>query len=381
MTSAGPRYYRPELDMLRFLAFFGVFLAHAFSKIISHSADYFKGPVAPLASLLTRCGEFGLQLFFFLSAFLIVDLLLTEKDRTNNLSVRGFYIRRVFRIWPLYMVGLLIGVGVAALRTWEGHPDAHQWTMLGLFLVMCGNWFFATGGGWPNNPVAPLWSVSVEEQFYLFAPWVVRSFNKRRALVFAIALAALSAVIQFALGATHARQDTIIWANTFVEFDFFAAGMAAAVLAHGSDFHAPFAARLGLAALSIAACLLAAWLGVVAEGNASNGLKVVLGYSSLVVGIAAGFFALLGVRRCPALLVRLGRISYGLYVYHAGALMLAAYLVQLALKDAHPLIGMLVRALIAFAMTWAAGELSYRYLETPFLRLKERFATVQSRPI
>ena len=106
-----PSFYKPELDALRFLAFLMVFISHC-----------------PLGnSLFGRMGEagaFGVGVFFCLSAYLIVTLLLRERDRTGTIRLRAFAVRRMLRIWPLYFLVIgaccLCGLGWPAARL-DGH--------------------------------------------------------------------------------------------------------------------------------------------------------------------------------------------------------------------------------------------------------------------
>jgi peptidoglycan/LPS O-acetylase OafA/YrhL len=97
------RYYRPELDCLRFFAFFAVFTFHS----PGGDAAYFSARHIPLAALVasvTSAGRFGVDLFFLLSAYLITELLLREQNLFGRLDLRSFYVRRILRIWPLYFL-------------------------------------------------------------------------------------------------------------------------------------------------------------------------------------------------------------------------------------------------------------------------------------
>src|SRR5712691_1486073 len=90
------RFYRPELDALRFFAFFGVFIFHA----APHTRDFYETAGAPqwLSSFLLSvfgAGAYGVDLFFVLSAYLITSLLLRERDLTGTVDLRGFYLRRI----------------------------------------------------------------------------------------------------------------------------------------------------------------------------------------------------------------------------------------------------------------------------------------------
>src|SRR5579863_4281789 len=95
--------YRPELDVLRFIAFFGVFLFHTAGYpvdfYVRHHVPMF---VAEVLNAAIASGKYGVDLFFALSSYLITDLLIRERDQFGSLDVRSFYVRRILRIWPLY---------------------------------------------------------------------------------------------------------------------------------------------------------------------------------------------------------------------------------------------------------------------------------------
>jgi peptidoglycan/LPS O-acetylase OafA/YrhL len=144
------RFYVPELDSLRFFAFFGVFLCH-----LTHEMGY--------GDVLSNIGGFGVDLFFTLSAYLITELLMREKERFGRLDVGAFYVRRILRIWPLYF-GFLAAYFVAS-----GIFPVLQidWRYFAFFLVFLGNFALATIGLAPGLAIVRLWSVCVEEQFYI----------------------------------------------------------------------------------------------------------------------------------------------------------------------------------------------------------------------
>src|SRR5262245_32552606 len=90
------RYYRPELDVLRLIAFLIVFIVHRMDFLRIDPAQHFW--------LYNLCllGDFGVPVFFLLSAFLITELLFRESDRLGAIHIKAFYMRRILRIWPLY---------------------------------------------------------------------------------------------------------------------------------------------------------------------------------------------------------------------------------------------------------------------------------------
>ena len=104
LGTAQPRtdsFYRPGLDILRVLAFVLVFLAHGLVRHLDKPTQL---------GAIGRAGEFGVCIFFFLSSYLITELLLREKRDTGTILIPAFYVRRILRIWPLYFAMIAASV-------------------------------------------------------------------------------------------------------------------------------------------------------------------------------------------------------------------------------------------------------------------------------
>lgn len=373
------RGYRPELDAVRFLAFFLVFLHHASPtfEIGERGVFSWAGPQGwRIGFSLVESFAIGLCLFFALSAYLITDLLLRERDLTGRVSIRKFYIRRILRIWPLYFFGVAIGAALALL--FHRTHDLHAFVF---FLLFTGN-LYCMASGWLRNPMDPLWSISIEEQFYLIWPWTIRWFGRRGLIAGAILFIAIANGTLFWMGQHHVETELKIWPNTLVQFEMFAVG---ALLALAKNKLTRINAPIGLLlvftgpALWFVACLAFNAKQPAEAGRAISGFTLVLAYALIAIGCASILqgFCMFGGRRIPAWLAHLGRMSYGLYVYH-----------YLFLQIAKPVfgsvtgkIGVLATDAVALVLTVAAAAISYEYLEAPFLRLKRRFELLHSRPI
>ena len=173
------RFYAPELDSLRFVAFLAVFVFHARGLL----SDGLSPPLKSIAAIVCGAGAFGVDLFFVLSAYLITELLLREKDLTGTLNFRGFYVGRILRIWPVYFFFL----GLASLLPLLVSDQHFGWKYLVGFSVLAGNWVVVLLGV-PGSVANILWSVSIEEQFYLCWPLVVSKLSKTRMVALAVSL-------------------------------------------------------------------------------------------------------------------------------------------------------------------------------------------------
>ena len=120
---AKQRFYRPELDVLRFLAFLLVFFRHGYEAFAS-----------PGVRRVGEASGIGLPVFFLLSAYLITELLLREQEKTGTIHLRAFFVRRILRIWPLYFLFLLGSFLIAVSGHGVFPPKA-----LAAFLLLWGN--------------------------------------------------------------------------------------------------------------------------------------------------------------------------------------------------------------------------------------------------
>ena len=123
------RYYRPELDVLRFLAFLSVFTVHRMDHLPIDPARHF------WLYNISLLGNFGVPVFFLLSAFLITELLMREENQLGTIHIRSFYMRRILRIWPLYFAVFYGLVLLNHFIRYTGATDPLSWLA---FHFLCG---------------------------------------------------------------------------------------------------------------------------------------------------------------------------------------------------------------------------------------------------
>jgi peptidoglycan/LPS O-acetylase OafA/YrhL len=346
------RFYRPELDALRFFAFLAVLVHH--------------GPGATgFVGIVRDMGGFGLSMFFVLSAYLITELLVREREQSGTILWKCFFVRRALRIWPLYFVAIAIGIAFAQMSRTVGAA----------MIFFVANWVPGDAGRW----LAPLWSISIEEQFYLIWPPVIKFGGQALAL-------AVSVVFVIAAGVwlcVFAGNGWKLWYDTPVQFLFFAVGAVLALATRRSPANymtggdRVFLASAGLLLLALAA---SAGIGT-ADVTGLTRVTLLTGYAGAAVGCASIFRAVLGIRNVGRVLICGGRISYGLYVFHSGMLELSGWLTR-PLKLAHfSMLNLVAVDTVALLISIGAAQVSYRLFERPFLLLKERFAVVRSRAV
>lgn len=385
-STASHRYYRPELDVVRFIAFLMVFITHSWPGSGDPRLAFLPKSLSASLIAFDGAGRFGLSLFFTLSSFLICELLLRERALTGTISVSGFYVRRTLRIWPLYYLALTAGLIAAYL---PGSIRAEIPILL-WFYVFLGSWSTEFVGGL-TNPANPLWSVSVEEQFYLFAPWIAKYFSRKQLAFFCLFLILLANGVLLFFGITYDRPHGI-WRNSFVQFECFAAGILLCLALKGQTPRLSLPARVGLMSIAEISWLVAqSMLHDHVTANASTAsIRLILTYALASFGSVVLLLAFLGIdaNYIPRWAIHLGRISYGLYVYHAFSLFVwhffpIGHWISLRVKN-HFLRASLsggMTVILTLGLTVILAEISYRYFETPFLRRKQKYTVIANQPI
>jgi peptidoglycan/LPS O-acetylase OafA/YrhL len=381
--SAG-RYYLPELDILRFVAFLWMFYIHA--SISFPASDTIAKP------RILWTGFYTIDLFFALSAYLLTQLLMREWGRQGVIDVGAFYVRRLLRVWPLYF--FFIALAFALSVGFRNSSHAASFTVPSsyfiAFLVFAGNFTFCRWSS-PVLVVTMLWTLSIEEQVYLVLPWMVR---KGTPLAVALAGTSLIAIANFSRieFAYHNDSGVPVWFNTLTHLDSIGIGILLAAVPLTRFSALALSRRIVLAVAGIVCWFVAVnyYYPLVA---ADAPLQEILSYPLATLGCGAILAAVIGssTGKVKSLfgrsLVYLGKISYGLYVFHGLGITLTILFFSpfSARAPTDPfslqLLKQIVNASISFALTLCMGACSYRWLEAPFLRLKERFTVVASRPV
>jgi peptidoglycan/LPS O-acetylase OafA/YrhL len=384
MAAQEQRFYLPRLDVMRFFSFLAVFLFHVafWEGWIDVGA---RGISPTLRAAIFNSGRFGVDLFFTLSAYLITELLMREKDQasTHAIDLKSFYIRRILRIWPLYftvLTGIFVGTHICkALNVFHALPSI---SFCSFWAAACFslNFFFVAHTSEIGGLIAHLWSISVEEQFYLVWPLIVRYLTRRNLRAAGLCMLALTNVLRILAVVLCGARGPAIWFNTFLRLDPIAGGILIAALLDGrTDW--PVLRRLG-APLLVGGSLL--WIGAglcPLHNNDGGALATILAFPAAALGSAAFLLATIGASRSTARIwtsskfTRWGQISYGLYVFHYPILGVIGLELKRVLSSW--LLG-LTLPLVAFVLTVIFASFTYEHLERPFLRLKSRFQHVKA---
>ena len=360
----------PELDTVRGIAILMVFLFHGFEDFIPSGSNV---PAWERLFLSTMSlGWIGVNLFFVLSGFLITGILLDSVNRPRYYS--HFYFRRALRILPAYY--LLIAVLILLSRLSFVHQHT-SWAFAGLSVIYLPN--ITPLLGVPRD-YSPLWSLAVEEHFYLVWPAAVRIL-RRRGLVIA---GALICACEPLLRAFAVARGGLWWGPyTWLSADGLALGALLAIFAHSTRGSRGNVLRLaGLSAFVGVVALAASF--AVPTFIAISLRATCVNYGSLalvcvVLWLGTGTYRWLVNNQVLALY---GFISYGLYLIHA--LIFRLYN-DVSMKFAsfyagHSFEKCLLRLLITFIVSTTVAYLSRTTYEEFFLRMKDKLGSQREIP-
>ena len=373
MNSSKVGSFFPNLQIVRGIAALLVVLNHIYSK-----ESFFPNiQTQPYEQYFVNLGVSGLTLFFCLSGFLITYILLNEKQHSDTIHIKRFYLRRVLRIWPLYFVMIIIGQFILPYfvnSNFEG-GDIHSFFAIKslLYLVFLPNYVFFIFQ--PHNPFIDVtWSIGTEEQFYFFWPHCIKRVKSLFILCLVLIFSQLIAEL-FTM-----QLNTVKGSNTF----YFLINKLIKTIEWSK------AGYFGLGAIS---AIVYQRKLILENGIVANIIK----YSPII--LACTFllnancffpcqFMLLGLSYCCfqlALLDKfkginkqlnqvfqwLGKISYSVYLWHCIVIVFVLkWFTQLNIVNT-PFISILLYFSI-ISITLVIATISYHLIEAPFLKFKDK---------
>jgi peptidoglycan/LPS O-acetylase OafA/YrhL len=355
--AAGPLAYLPTIDGLRGIAIVLVMWYHG-------PFLFLLGEQLPQARfwLMSTAGWIGVDLFFVVSGLLITTILLRTRGQARQLPV--FWARRALRILPLFYlylgIVLLLGNGLQVVDRFDG------WSW---YFLYAGNIHIALNGFQPLT-VMLLWSLAVEEQFYLVWPFIVRQLEPRRLLHLCLLIMLLSPLARLLV-----LEYPAVYVLTFCRADGLAAGAGLAVLLSDASLRAitlRWCRLLAVPALLVVAVVLYVPFGPSFEVTRPRYFTL-FGYSYLAVAFAVltGFTLTAGGWLRAALtnpaLTYVGSRCYGFYVWHCLTGIIVARLCSAWAPDAVGFHGKLV---LWAVLTGVVASASWVLIERPFLKLK-----------
>jgi len=312
--------YRPQLDALRTIAVFGVLISHYWLKE-------------------SGIGHYGVRLFFVLSGFLITSILLQSS------STWHFYIRRAARLWPAFYVCLFVLVLMPDFAESRPSWKWHALQLTNLYQSWRADWSLP----WPT---AHFWTLNVEEQFYLAWPFVIAAVSRRKLPIILLCIIAIGPLYRI-VGNIFQINEVAFGALPPASFDALGAGALLALWPRKAVFW--FGAASLFVVILSSSRFDESWM--LAELVELGSVPVLC---ALVLGAYKGVFQPLEWRPLPAI----GRISYGIYLYHLPVL-------AIAIDMGVPARGRITAIVCSAATIFVAG-FSYFVIEKPVRKFVAR---------
>lgn len=374
------KVYLPGLNALRFFAAFLVLIAHVELLKMELGEDH----IHHLFNKL-NFGGIGVYFFFVLSGFLITYLLIVEKERTGTINVKSFYVRRLLRIWPLYYLIALLGFFVfphiefLQVPWLIDHFHKNFTNNLWLFMLMLPNAAFAFMKPVPH--IGQLWSIGVEEQFYLIWPNLFkRTRNLLRLIVsifFGMVLLKVAYVLLLKFSIIPSNDMTIGIKRLLAmsKFECMIVGAFGAYLVKENKTK-----LLNLAKHKftwITSLLLLPILSYITPESIDDVVHLPYSFIFLIIILNISVFNRYVDFMENKLFTHLGNISYGIYMYHMVIVVFTIRTAGYLMDDRSWMFNVFVY-ISSLVLTIVVASLSYKYFEQPFLRLKNKFTIIPS---
>lgn len=360
MTGATNKEYFSRLDALRAFSVLAVLVHHFFPHAVGK---------------YTFIGNAGVDVFFVISGFLITGILLKNKESvaSNGTSLKKFYIRRFFRIFPIYYLYLLF----AAIFFWALCKDSMSWALTYTINIYAAH---------HQEPMffAHLWSLSVEEQFYIFWPCFILFTPRKYLLHLIIGVIAIALIVKLSISSMNHKLFTVSC------MDAFGAG---ALLAYSDQYNSGLADNI-IKKYWILILAIIAYIGLIAGAMMNyNSFDVM---QRTIIAVIGFFFVTYCVHpdriksrswdrvMSNKTLIYIGRISYGIYIYHFMVRYMLDPVIDNTLRsligDSSPLKYIVYNSFVVkfplyTAITILIAALSFRFIESPLTKLKDWLTT------
>ncbi|MEO6404029.1 MAG: acyltransferase [Ferruginibacter sp.] len=353
--------YFKNLDAFRFFSFLSVFFGH--TLMLGTPSNLVIGFLRTFITMPFLVVPF----FFTLSSFLITYRLLIEKGKNSRIDILKFYKNRILRIWPAYYLLIIICFVILPLTAYLINIPPPTLPSILPFLLFYANFYMIENGVAFTFALTILWSISIEEQFYLVWVWVLKLFSKKILpwLIILLFICSIAFSYYYLIELHKSANNLVI--HSFYVLQNFCTGALMAVICFQKQKVFKFLNKLHPATLFSVYLILPVAYFFIQDIVLLNIIKS-LCYSFIIYDqcfnerrfFNAGKFAFLNY---------LGKISYGLYLYHALVFVILQKQFDF-FKNQPTTWTNLFQVLTCFIFTFIVAHLSYRYIESKFLALK-----------
>lgn len=367
------KIYFENLDAIRFLCFLSVFFHHSFYTeipiILESDAYQF------ITKDLFRNGNLGVNFFFVLSGFLITYLLIEEKKLIGNISIPKFWMRRILRIWPLFYFCVFIGFIIfPQIKLLLGQTPVESADPL-LYLTFLNNFDIINSGLPDSSLLGILWSIAIEEQFYLIWPIFITLIPFKRLWILFVCIICSSLIYR----SFYTYHDLNYEYHTLSCMSDLAIGASSAWLILSSNRFKNHIVNLPRFIITFI------YLGFIGfyffRDEFVNYIPFTHTIERLLISLLIAYIILEQTFSKKSLikmgkfkrLNKLGQISYGLYCLHFVGILIALTITKVLNLNQELWQVLLLETALALLFSIVISRISYRYFEQPFLKLKQKF--------
>lgn len=375
-TEREKKIFFPNLDAIRFICFFLVFMVHSF---VTDRADIMSNPFHKfIKEDLFLSGGLGVNMFFVLSGFLITYLLIKEKELSGTINIKNFYIRRVLRIWPLYFFCVFFGFVLFPIFKSAFGEVPNETAHPIYYLFFASNFDLIKHGLADSSILNILWSVSIEEQFYLFWPLIVFFVSPKKLPLVVLLILLLSTLFRIYYFSNPAYEG-----HTFAAATDLAAGCLLACIAARKGKLSFQIAKIGKAGYISAhiICIILFFLYHKVEVPHFEFINRIFFALSFAFVLYLQCFSSITVFAAGKLklLSKLGIYTYGLYCLHSIAILAVTKTLNKFLPGYNIYTMFLLEFPLTILLSVFMAKISFKYFESYFLKLKNKFAFIKTR--
>jgi peptidoglycan/LPS O-acetylase OafA/YrhL len=386
-TSHSKVYFK-GLHALRFFAAVLVLISHMEMIKAGVKVSNIYGDGSLVAHVLESLGPFGVTFFFVLSGFLITYLLLVEKERKTKINIKNFYLRRVLRIWPIYIIFTLTAFFILPEIDMFNHyyfsPELNnsKLTKLLMYLLFIPGFTLAlfTTVPWAGH----LWSIGVEEQFYLAWPWFFRIRDKvkfRNFFMLFLVIVVIKAItlLLYNIGFLDDAIKEILAQSKFECMIVGGAGALWIFKKKGIGTYTWLTKPFVVLTLFLLSLTMTFFLPEIFQDILHIAISPL--FLGIIVGVSFGKSRKVLDHR---LFIKLGNLSYSIYLLHMVGAVIALRILPSILRSVdlftstQTISYSVMVYTLAILITIALSAISYSIIERPFLNLKTKFAVIKS---
>lgn len=372
------------IDLARMISILAVLCFHFLAQEKTKILEALPSSVSYSLLAISQNGRYGVTIFFVISGFVVSRMIALRYGHLFSIKKKDFYIRRIARIWPLLITTVLIGLCFAS--RWSGqnlpvessqynvfspNPNLFDWQFFLSLISMTFNWllFYRThqyGLHW-----AILWSIAIEEQFYLLFPLVLTFLNSNKKLITLLLILIVSGPLARAWGVMNGYA-VISLESSFAAFDLISLGILLFIV------HRPLLEQLNQFKYSAQIlCLCGFFLSftIYLKTDFTDPIHIIWGPTLLALTscmFLLGGLAWSAAAHIPQILTLPGKLSYGMYIYHP----LLALTTVIFFPGSNIIMQFSLFILIVFVCSFA----SFYFYEQPLNKLICRMLIPQSRP-